>query len=900
MKKTQISSILLICLLCFASNAQSDKKEDPSKWTSEDIINRESMSSVSFSPNNNMVVWTKSKPVKEKDRFISDIYLTRLDLKKEDAFRTIQLTNGDDTDSSPIFSKDGEHIYFLSSRDKGNKLWSLSIYGGEAKEVKEFKNGISGLSWQNDDTLLFQSHDGKTLYEQELEEKKDDVIIVEDSTQWRPNHLYAYSIKNKTTKRLTNNEKPLSDYQISKDGKWLFYSMQRSRSYAADAQQDPFHYLKNLESGEITKIKTNLGQPMGGIQFTADNKGFYFGSTYASDPEWNGAGINELYYYTLANHSYSKVDLKWDLGIGRGFDVISNDVIVTLANKAYIRLAHYKKTGNSWSKTNIDLGEKNDHTSIISVSDDGSKVAYTYSTASKLPTFHVANLNGNKFSNEQELVKLNKNLSKKILAKTEVMVWKGYKDEEVTGILVYPENYQEGKRYPLMLSIHGGPSGADLDLFSDRWSSYPQLLSQKGMFILKPNYHGSSNHGLSFVESIKGNYYEPEMEDILKGIDVLDKTGKIDKNQMGTMGWSNGAIITTMLTVRYPNMFKVAAPGAGDVNWTSDYGTCQFGVSFDEGYFGGAPWDDTNGKFYNENYIIKSPLFEIEKIKTPTIIFHGSEDRAVPRDQGWEYFRGLQQSGNTPVRFLWFPGQPHGLGKITHQLRKMNEEIQWIDTYLFNKTSTENGAFKEDSPLGELLKIQKAKSTDGFFGEIKNGVLIPETLLIKKDSTSIGRFEVTNAQFKAFKSDFTYEAGIDNYPAEVSMQDAKAYVQWLSQKTGETYRLPNAEEAKKLHKQAHKIGAKELTLNYWAGYDITKAEVPMLNEKLKELETILYKKVGKKKPAKVGDAIVYDLGGNIAEYYDGGIYGYSAYDFYDANDDIMINSKHVGIRVIKD
>lgn len=898
--KKHFTALLVLCFLSFSLIAQSNKKDDPTKWTPEDIINRESIGSVSFSPNNNMVVWTKSKPVKDKDRFVSNIYLTRLDLKKDDAFKTIQLTHGDESDSSPIFSKDGEHIYFLSSRDKGNKLWSLSIYGGEAKEVKAFKNGISRLSWQNENTLLFQSHDGKTLYEQELEKKKDNVIVVEDSMHWRPNHVYAFNIKDKSTKRLTNNEKPLSGYQISKDGNWLFYSMQRSRSYAADAQQDPFHYLKNLETGDVIKIKTNLGQPMRGIQFTADNKGFYFTSTYASDPEWNGAGINELYYYTLANQTYKKVDLKWDLGIGRGFTVVGNDAIATLANKAYIRLAYYKKNNNSWRKLNIDLNEKNDHTSIITVSEDGKKVIYTYSTASRLPTFHIADLNENKFSNEQELVKLNKNLSKKTLAKTEVMVWKGYNNDDVTGILVYPENYQKGKRYPLMLSIHGGPAGADLDLFSDRWSTYPQLLSQKGMFILKPNYHGSSNHGLSFVESIKGNYYEPEMEDIIKGIDVLDKEGKIDKNQMGTMGWSNGAIITTMLTVRYPDMFKVAAPGAGDVNWTSDYGTCRFGVSFDEGYFGGAPWDDTNGKFYNENYIIKSPLFEIEKIKTPTIIFHGSEDRAVPRDQGWEYFRGLQQSGNTPVRFLWFPGQPHGLRKITHQLRKMKEEIQWIDTYLFNKPSTKNEAFKEDSPLAELLKIQKAKSVDGLFGEMKNGVLIPETLLIKKDSTSIGRFEVTNSQFKAFKSSFTYEAGIDNYPAEVSMQDAKAYVQWLSDKTGDTYRLPNDKEAKSLHKKAHKAAAKGLTLNYWAGYAITKDEVPMLREKLKELNTILYKKVGKKKPTKVGDAEIYDLGGNIAEYYDGGVYGYSAYDFYDANDDSMINSKHVGIRVIKD
>ena len=898
-KKHSIIAVLILCLLSFSAIGQ-DKKDDPSRWTSEDIINRESMGSVSFSPNNTMVVWTKRKGVKTKDRFISDIYLTRLDLKEDGKYKTVQLTNGEDNDYSPMFSKDGEHIYFLSSRDKGNKLWSLSIYGGEAKKVKEFKNGISSLRWQNESTLLFQSHDGKTLYEQELEKNKDNVIVVEDSMHWRPNHVYAFNIKDKSTKRLTNNKKPLSGYQISKNGNWLFYTVQRSRSYAADQQQDPFHYLKNLETGAVTKIRSNLGQPMRGIEFTADNKGFYFSSTLSSDPKWNGAGIEELYYYTLANHTFKKVDLKWDLGLGRGYDVVGNNLIASLANKATLRLAYYRNNGNSWSTSKIDLGEKNDHTSVIKVSDDGSKIAYTYSTASRLPTFHVADLSGNNITNEEELVSLNKKLQKKTLAKTEVMVWKGYNDEEVNGILVYPENYEEGKRYPLMLSIHGGPSGVDLDMFSDRWSTYPQLLSQKGMFVLKPNYHGSSNHGLAFVESIKGNYYEPEMEDIIKAIDVLDNAGKIDKNQMGTMGWSNGAIITTMLTIRYPTMFKVAAPGAGDVNWTSDYGTCRFGVNFDESYFGGAPWDDTDGKFYNENYIIKSPLFEIEKIKTPTIIFHGSEDRAVPRDQGWEYFRGLQQSGNTPVRFLWFPGQPHGLGKITHQLRKMKEEIQWIDTYMFDKAPVKNEAFKESSPLAELLKIEKAKSVDGLFGEIKNGILIPETLSIKKDSTSIGRFEVTNAQFKAFKPSFSYEAGIDNYPAEVSKNDALDYVQWLSSHTNETYRLPNDEEAKQLHKKAHKAAAKGLTLNYWAGYAITKDEVPLLNEKLKEVHTILYKKVGKKKASKVGDAEVYDLGGNVAEYYDNGVYGYSAYDFYDVNDDSMIESKHVGIRVIKD
>lgn len=900
MKNTFKNLACILCALVINSATYGQDKKDPSHWTPEDIINTESMRSVSISPDNTMVVWTKRKGDKKKDRFVSDIYLTRLNVVKDDSFKTTQLTNGDDNDFSPIFSKDGEFIYFLSSRDKGKKLWKLSIYGGEAKEVKEFKNGISNLQWQDINTLLFQSNDGKTLYETQSEEKKDNVIVVEDSLNWKPNHVYAFNLKEKSTNRLTSNKKPLAGYTISKDGKWLVYGEQRSRSYASDAQKDPFQFLKNLETGKTEKILSTFGYPTYGIQFTEDFKGFYFSSELGSNPKYNGSGINELYYFDLASMTHTKVNLKWDLGHAGGYNVIGSDVMVSLANKATRRLAYYKKNGNSWSKRKIDLGEKNDHVSIYDISKDGSKVIYSYSTASRLPSFYIADLKEQKFSNEKELVKLNKNLDKKSITKSEVMVWKGYKDEEVTGILYYPENYEKGKRYPLMLSIHGGPAGADLDLWSERWSTYPNLLAQRGMFVLKPNYHGSSNHGLSFVESIRENYYEPEMEDIIKGIEVLHKQGKIDKDQMGTMGWSNGAIITTMLTVRYPDMFKVAAPGAGDVNWTSDYGTCRFGVSFDTHYFGGAPWDDTNGKIYNENYILKSPLFEIEKIKTPTIIFHGSEDRAVPRDQGWEYYRGLQQVGKAPVRFLWFPGQPHGLGKITHQLRKMKEEIIWIETYLLNKTKETNDALKDSSPLANILKLESVKTTNGLYGELSNNLLIPETVLIKKDSTSIGRFEVTNAQFKAFNITFKYDVGQDNYPAVVSIKNAQDYVNWLSKQTGNTYRLPNTAEAKSLHRSARKAAAKENTLNYWAGYNLVPSDYEKLKEKLKTIKSSLLRKVGSSASIKIGEADVYDIGGNVAEYYNNGTYGYSAYDYYDTNDDKQIQSNFAGIRLIKE
>jgi len=155
-------------------------------------------------------------------------------------------------------------------------------------------------------------------------------------------------------------------------------------------------------------------------------------------------------------------------------------------------------------------------------------------------------------------------VSSRNFAKSEVIHWTGSNNEEVEGILYYPAHYEAGKKYPIITAIHGGPAGADKDLWGESWAYPIQLFTDRGALVLRPNYHGSNDYGLKWVESICcGKYYDLETPDINAGVDYLIAKGMGDPDRVGTMGWSNGSILSTSLLINYPDRYKVASVGAG-------------------------------------------------------------------------------------------------------------------------------------------------------------------------------------------------------------------------------------------------------------------------------------------------------------------------------------------------
>jgi dipeptidyl aminopeptidase/acylaminoacyl peptidase len=139
--------------------------------------------------------------------------------------------------------------------------------------------------------------------------------------------------------------------------------------------------------------------------------------------------------------------------------------------------------------------------------------------------------------------------------------------------------------------------------------------------------------------------------------------------------------VATVRTTRY----RAAIAGAGNVEYISDWANCEFGDAFDRYYFGASPLEEPL------RYLLKSPFFALHRVRTPTLIFFGTEDRTVPVSQGWVQYRAVQQLGKTDVRFVLFPGEKHLLKKLVHQRRKVKEELAWLDRYLFHTTKDGKG-----------------------------------------------------------------------------------------------------------------------------------------------------------------------------------------------------------------
>jgi dipeptidyl aminopeptidase/acylaminoacyl peptidase len=910
----------------------SAAKKEP--WKPEDVIYAESAApQTRISPDARWLVWVKSSGDKDKDLRVSNLILSSLTENKE-----IQLTRGSDNNGQPQWSPDGQLIVFTSNRARfGAKpdtapvqIWLINAHGGEPWVLTELARPPRRVDWIDKDTIIFSAQEDSALYEQEMKKKKDDFEVVNDAEHEPPVRLYKISVKDQKIARLTANSDWIDNWSVSRDGKYVAANHEKSLHYTFDQKVPPVAILHNLSDGTEKAIFTGGRVYPRGFEWLPDSSGFYAWAPFSTHPKFLTATIEQLYFFDLANGRSVQVPLDWENGIGSDLAATQDGFVLGLAAGARYETSRYtrSKSGDGWSWKRAALeGEHAKNIQFFEVSEDGKTIVYLYSTASKLPQIYRAQLDGTKIVSPVQITKLNEGLVKnRRFAKSEVIRWEGANDEEVEGLLYYPNNYEAGKKYPLITAIHGGPSGHDSDSWEDNWAYPANLLTQRGAFILRPNYHGSNNYGLKWVESICcGKYYDLETPDINAGVDYLIGKGFVDPDKIATLGWSNGSILSISLITTYPQRYKVASVGAGDVEWISDWGNVVFGDSFDSYYFGKSPMEDP------ELYIRKSPFFKMDKVKSPVLIFHGTADNQVPPAQSWSFFRALQYYDKVPVKFVVFPGEPHGPRKLTHQIRKVEEEVAWFDKYLFKTAPAANEAVKKGSPLEDSLRHKSAKTAGMFYGEqlsskvgttekiVDDAVIVPE--VVDRNGLEIGRFELTAKQYGSCRertvkypkpmrradSSIHVPAKEDlnqNQPIHgIILEDAQAYITCLSKATGQTWRIPYEDEVKSLYE--HRDG--ENTLDYWAGYAPNPEDAARLREAAKKLNGTapLLKEVGSfHGQGKDDEEAVYDLGGNVAEWVltrggQGKVIGGSADCPADAKANCTPAPEYVGFRVVR-
>ncbi len=324
-----------------------------------------------------------------------------------------------------------------------------------------------------------------------------------------------------------------------------------------------------------------------------------------------------------------------------------------------------KKLETLWRAGEYLVADVGGYCPTISVAEDGKTMAFVRESYAAPPEVWAGEIDGWK-----QVTRRNEGVTK-AWGDAKSIQWKS-NGHEVQGWLLYPRQFDANKKYPLVVSVHGGPSWAAMS----QWPSphnYAAALAGAGYFVLSPNPRGSYGQGEAYTRANIKDFGEGDFSDILAGVDEAMSVAPIDANRLGLTGWSYGGFMT-MLGVTKTNRFKAAMAGAGIANWQSYYGE----NSIDQWmipFFGKSVYDDP------EIYAKSSPLNFVKKVKTPTLIIVGDSDGECPTPQSYEFWHALKAQG-VETQLVVYEHEGHMFVKPQHQRDVIERTLAWFDAHL--------------------------------------------------------------------------------------------------------------------------------------------------------------------------------------------------------------------------
>ncbi|QHV95016.1 S9 family peptidase [Spirosoma endbachense] len=656
-----MKSVYFLQLLAFLVSLDFVWAQAPSITQSIDM---KSVSNPQLSPDGKWVAYTLTKTNWDDNTYDTDIWLASTITNER-----FQLTNSKKSNSSPAWSPDGKWLAFLSTRDDKSQLYLISPSGGEARPLTKFETGVTAFKWSpTGKQLIFSATvpDGKL--DKERKEKYSDYEVVRDD--YKMVHLYLLdSLANEKPakpKALTKGEGfSVGSFVVSPDGQKIAFDASKNPDLINSHTSD----LYVLTLGDtVTRKIVSLKGPDQNPVWSPDGQQIAFTT----------ANENEFFFYT--NRLIASVPVAGGTPkmLTNTFDENANLLEWTadgiLFSGYQKTAAHLFRLDPATLKTERLTKPDNLIATQFSFSKDGRQMAFVGAMPNQYAEIQTS---GVREFVPKTLTDMSAQLKPFKTATREVVSWKSVDGNVIEGILIKPANFDPARKYPLLVVIHGGPTGIDLpSVAADRYYPVEQFIN-KGALVLRPNYRGSAGYGSKFRSLNVKNLGLGDYDDVISGVDYLIGKGMVDKDKVGAMGWSQGGYISAFITT-YSDRFKATSVGAGISNWATYYQNTDI-TPFTRQYLQGTPWD--NADIYQKT----SPISYINRAKTPTLIQHGELDKRVPIANAYELRLALEDKG-VPVRMVVYKGFGHGITKPKPMRQVMEENYRWFSKYIWGES----------------------------------------------------------------------------------------------------------------------------------------------------------------------------------------------------------------------
>jgi len=668
MTKKRLFQLLIAVTTLLALTSSLAAQSKPRLLDKDTFFDMESIGGVNISPDGTQIVFSRSWVDKLKDQYRSTLWIVDVD-----SGRVRELTTGSRSDSSPVWSPDGKRIAFLSDRDGTNQLHVMWIDTREIAQLTRLEYAPGNIRWSpNGKWIAYTSFvpDTDPILNVKLPERPRGAewarpAVIVDRLQWGADgrgplprgftHAFVIdAILGGTPRQITSGKFNHNSPEWSTDGKTIYVGGLRKPD-ADYLRNDSEIYAIDVATLSISALTDRIG-PDGNP--TVSPKGDWIAYSGYDDKKFTNH-ISSIYLMDKAGGSKR-------LWVGR---LMSSPQIVAWALDGSGLYYSVEEKGSSHLYFAPVTGSPRKVTDGVqmlnglSFSDTGQAAAVQtiFTRPGSLVTFNLRSPGTIK-----ELVDVNQDvLDGRKLGEAEELWYTSKDGLKVQGWLIKPANYEAGRKYPMVLWIHGGP----WSMYSIAFNWAFQNFAANGYAVLYTNPRGSTGYGQDFVNGIQYSYPGKDFDDLMAGVDAALAKGFIDEKNLFVCGGSGGGVLTAWI-VGHTDRFAAAVSMRPVINWHSFVGTTDGASWYNQ--FQKYPWEDPM------EFAVRSPLHYVANVKTPTMVMTGEADLRTPMSQSEEFYRALKMLKKETL-LVRMPDEFHGWRRPSHQLLQQLYLQAWFE-----------------------------------------------------------------------------------------------------------------------------------------------------------------------------------------------------------------------------